>query len=45
VRHVVADPVRALTRLGFRAAVGFAAGVAAFATDPMREPAEAVTIR
>jgi dTDP-L-rhamnose 4-epimerase len=43
VRHVVADPARARTRLGFTAAVGFAEGVAAFATDPLREPA--VTVR
>jgi dTDP-L-rhamnose 4-epimerase len=39
VRHIVADPERAHRLLGFRAAVGFAEGVAAFATDPMREPA------
>jgi dTDP-L-rhamnose 4-epimerase len=38
VRHVVADPALARERLGFRAAVGFADGVAAFATDPLREP-------
>jgi dTDP-L-rhamnose 4-epimerase len=43
VRHVVADPARARARLGFTAAVGFAEGVAAFATDPLREPA--VTVR
>ena len=39
VRHVVADPARAASLLGFRAAVGFAAGVRAFATDPLRVPA------
>jgi dTDP-L-rhamnose 4-epimerase len=43
VRHVVADPARARTRLGFTASVGFAEGVAAFATEPLREPA--VTVR
>ena len=45
VRHVVADPARARELLGFRAAVGFAAGVRAFATDPLRAPALAVTER
>jgi dTDP-L-rhamnose 4-epimerase len=39
VRHVVADPGRAARLLGFSARVGFAAGVAAFATDPLRDPA------
>jgi dTDP-L-rhamnose 4-epimerase len=43
VRHVVADPARATARLGFTAAVGFAEGIAAFAADPLREPA--VTVR
>jgi dTDP-L-rhamnose 4-epimerase len=43
VRHVVADPARARARLGFSAAVTFAEGVAAFAADPLREPA--VTVR
>jgi dTDP-L-rhamnose 4-epimerase len=43
VRHVVADPARARTRLGFAASVTFAEGVAAFAADPLREPA--VTVR
>jgi dTDP-L-rhamnose 4-epimerase len=43
VRHVVADPARAVARLGFTAAVGFAEGIAEFATDPLREPA--VTVR
>ena len=41
VRHVVADPARARALLGFRAAVGFADGVRAFATDPLRAPARA----
>ena len=36
VRHVVADPARAASLLGFRAAVRFTAGVRAFATDPLR---------
>lgn len=39
VRHVVADPGRAARLLGFTAQVGFAEGVAAFATAPLREPA------
>jgi dTDP-L-rhamnose 4-epimerase len=43
VRHVVADPARARARLGFTATVGFAEGIAAFAGDPLREPA--VTVR
>ena len=43
VRHVVADPARARERLGFRAAVPFASGIAAFATDPLREPAGITT--
>jgi dTDP-L-rhamnose 4-epimerase len=43
VRHVVAAPHRAAALLGYRAEVGFADGVAAFATDPLREPAAAVT--
>jgi dTDP-L-rhamnose 4-epimerase len=38
VRHVVADPARARRLLGFHAGVSFAEGVAAFATDPMRQP-------
>jgi dTDP-L-rhamnose 4-epimerase len=45
VRHVVADPARARALLGFRATVGFEAGVGAFATDPLRAPALAVTER
>ncbi|MFJ8579845.1 NAD-dependent epimerase/dehydratase family protein [Micromonospora sp. NPDC093277] len=39
VRHVVADPRRAAELLGYTARVGFADGIAAFATDPLREPA------
>jgi dTDP-L-rhamnose 4-epimerase len=39
VRHVVADPARARELLGFTARVGFAEGIAAFATDPLRESA------
>jgi dTDP-L-rhamnose 4-epimerase len=38
---VVADPARARDRLGFTAAVGFAEGVARFATDPLRVTAAA----
>jgi len=45
VRHVVANPARARSLLGFRATVGFEAGVRAFATDPLRAPALAVTER
>ncbi len=39
VRHVVASPALAAERLGFRAQVGFAAGVAELATAPLRAPA------
>lgn len=39
VRHVVADPARARELLGFAAQMGFADGVTAFATDPLRAPA------
>jgi dTDP-L-rhamnose 4-epimerase len=39
VRHVVADPRRAIHLLGFTAAVRFTDGVTGFATDPLREPA------
>ncbi|MFI7604268.1 NAD-dependent epimerase/dehydratase family protein [Micromonospora sp. NPDC049366] len=39
VRHVVADPRRATELLGYTARVRFADGIAAFATDPQREPA------
>jgi dTDP-L-rhamnose 4-epimerase len=41
VRHVVASPDRARELLGFTAATGFAEGVAAFATDELREPVRA----
>jgi dTDP-L-rhamnose 4-epimerase len=37
VRHVTADPARASELLGFRARTTFADGVAAFATDPLRD--------
>lgn len=36
VRHVVADPSEAARLLGFHAAMSFADGVKAFATDPLR---------
>jgi dTDP-L-rhamnose 4-epimerase len=39
VRHVVASPAKARARLGFHAEVAFPDGVAAFATDPLRDPA------
>lgn len=38
VRHVVADPAYAASRLGFRARTSFTDGVTAFATDPLRSP-------
>jgi dTDP-L-rhamnose 4-epimerase len=38
VRHVVASPDRAAEVLGFVAETAFAAGITAFATDPLREP-------
>ncbi|MCY7342113.1 MAG: NAD-dependent epimerase/dehydratase family protein [Pseudonocardia sp.] len=38
VRHVVADPSRARTLLDFHAQVRFAAGVRAFAAEPLRAP-------
>jgi len=41
VRHVVADPAKAREVLGFRAATSFEDGVAAFATDELREPVTA----
>jgi dTDP-L-rhamnose 4-epimerase len=44
VRHVVADPALAASLLGFRAAVGFVAGVRAFATDPLRAPVRAADV-
>jgi dTDP-L-rhamnose 4-epimerase len=39
VRHVVASPARAAEAIGFSARVGFAEGMTAFATAPLREPA------
>jgi dTDP-L-rhamnose 4-epimerase len=36
VRHVVASPVRAAERLGFRAEEDFQAGMAEFAAAPLR---------
>ncbi|HET6215230.1 MAG TPA: NAD-dependent epimerase/dehydratase family protein, partial [Micromonosporaceae bacterium] len=39
VRHIVADPAKAARVLGFRARVGFADGIAWFATAPLRAPA------
>ncbi|CRK61431.1 UDP-glucose 4-epimerase [Alloactinosynnema sp. L-07] len=38
VRHIVADPAEAKSRLGFHAMVAFADGVKAFASDPLRAP-------
>jgi dTDP-L-rhamnose 4-epimerase len=43
VRHVVASPHRAQALLGFRARRDFAGGVAAFASDELREPAATLT--
>jgi dTDP-L-rhamnose 4-epimerase len=39
VRHIVASPAGAARDLGFRAQIGFAAGMAEFARAPLREPA------
>jgi dTDP-L-rhamnose 4-epimerase len=39
VRHIFASPARAAGRLGFRAEVGFAQGMAEFAAAPLRAPA------
>jgi dTDP-L-rhamnose 4-epimerase len=44
VRHVVADPARARSLLGFRASMGFAAGLRAFATDPLRSSARPAAV-
>jgi dTDP-L-rhamnose 4-epimerase len=41
VRHVVASPALAAARLGFRARVGFAEGMAEFADAELREPVPA----
>jgi dTDP-L-rhamnose 4-epimerase len=38
VRHVFASPALAAERLGFRAEVGFAEGMAELATAPLRAP-------
>jgi len=38
VRHVVADPARARTAIGFEALVTPEAGLVAFASDPLRRP-------
>jgi dTDP-L-rhamnose 4-epimerase len=38
VRHIFASPTRAAERLGFRAEVGFTAGMAEFAAAPLRAP-------
>src|SRR5919198_276364 len=40
VRHVFASPALAAKRLGFRAEVPFATGIAELATAPLRAPAE-----
>ncbi|MDT7648947.1 MAG: dTDP-L-rhamnose 4-epimerase [Pseudonocardiales bacterium] len=42
VRHVVADPARARDLLGLRTRIGFAEGVTAFATEPLRSSAAPV---
>jgi dTDP-L-rhamnose 4-epimerase len=39
VRHIVASPAAAAAGLGFRARIGFAAGLTEFAHAPLREPA------
>jgi dTDP-L-rhamnose 4-epimerase len=39
VRHIVASPAAAAAGLGFRAQIGFAAGMTEFAHAPLREPA------
>jgi dTDP-L-rhamnose 4-epimerase len=41
VRHIVASPATASARLGYRAEVSFADGMAEFARAPLREPASA----
>jgi dTDP-L-rhamnose 4-epimerase len=43
VRHVLASPALAAERLGFRAEVNFAAGMAELVTAPLRPPVGAVT--
>jgi dTDP-L-rhamnose 4-epimerase len=44
VRHIVADPARARQVLGFTARIDPAAGLAEFATAPLRPAAAGVTI-
>jgi dTDP-L-rhamnose 4-epimerase len=39
VRHIVASPAAAAAGLGFRAQIGFTAGMTEFAHAPLREPA------
>ncbi len=39
VRHIVASPAAAAAGLGFRARIGFTAGMTEFAHAPLREPA------
>jgi dTDP-L-rhamnose 4-epimerase len=39
VRHIFASPAHAAERLGFRATIGFAQGMAELATAPLRAPA------
>jgi dTDP-L-rhamnose 4-epimerase len=41
VRHIVASPAKASNDLGFRAMVGFEAGMQAFATAPLRDAVRA----
>jgi dTDP-L-rhamnose 4-epimerase len=44
VRHVVASPALAAERLGFRAEISFAAGIAELATAPLRAPAATAAV-
>ena len=45
VRHIVASPAAAAAGLGFRARIGFAAGMTEFAHAPLREPAALAAAR
>ena len=45
VRHIVASPTAAAAGLGFRARIGFAAGMTEFAHAPLREPAALAAAR
>jgi dTDP-L-rhamnose 4-epimerase len=45
VRHIVASPAAAAAGLGFRAQIGFAAGMTEFAHAPLREPAALAAAR